>query len=157
MSEPIKMRIAARGLVVVKDKLLLVSNDNVYWYLPGGRIDSPETLTQCVEREVYEETGLTVRADSLLHVCESFDLKDGQHKINFYFQTELLAGTLNDHWNDADGVVQFRRFFTLEELKQSTHIYPRFLEKGEWLTRDLNLSKIYQGFVTRRGFELVEA
>jgi 8-oxo-dGTP diphosphatase len=32
------------------------------WSLPGGRVESGETIARAVEREVLEETGLVVRA-----------------------------------------------------------------------------------------------
>ncbi len=54
---------------VVRDaagRLLLVRRGRApsrgLWSLPGGRVEPGETLEEAVEREVREETGLTVRA-----------------------------------------------------------------------------------------------
>jgi ADP-ribose pyrophosphatase len=53
------------------DEVLLIrhrqtDDGRTYWLLPGGGIEPPETPEQCVEREMREETGLTVRAERLL-------------------------------------------------------------------------------------------
>jgi len=150
-------RIAARGLVVKNDQLLFVSNDGEYWYLPGGGLEGRESLRDCVEREVYEETGLVVKAGSLIHVLESFDLNDGLHKINFYFRTTLIQGEVADTWCDKDnGIVQFRQYFSLAEIKQHKTILPRFLTSGEWCYEYPEAHKVYQGVVTMRGFEIVD-
>src|SRR5687767_15024902 len=51
-----------------------------YWLLPGGGIEPPETPKQCVEREMSEETGLTVRAERLLlDVPSSGPFYDREH------------------------------------------------------------------------------
>jgi len=156
-SKALGFRIAARGLVVKDNQLLFVSNDGHYWYLPGGRLEGKESLRQCVEREVYEETGLVVKTGSLLHVLESFDSNDQLHKINFYFQTTHIEGQLSDEWCDADGgVVKFRRYIDLEEIKKHKTIVPRFLANGDWCSEKPLVSSVYQGFILTHGFEILE-
>ena len=46
--------------------MLLCLNDRDERELPGGRLESDETPEMAVQREVLEETGLTVTADVLL-------------------------------------------------------------------------------------------
>ena len=156
MSFKAGFRIAARGLIVEDQRLLFVSNDEVYWYLPGGRLEGDESLETCVEREVYEETGLCVKTGSLQYVLECLDLNDQIHKINFYFQTTVLEGSLSDTWNDPDGSVQFRRFFDLTEIQQNKAFLPRFLASGNWCQPRSAHHSVYQGCVTMRGFEMVD-
>lgn len=56
-----KTRIGCSGLVIDNGKLL-VSREEVsdYWMLPGGGLETNETLLQCCAREVVEETGYLV-------------------------------------------------------------------------------------------------
>jgi len=54
------LRVTARALMVRNNKLLLVSNDAKLWYTPGGHLESGETLSACIIREVKEETGTHV-------------------------------------------------------------------------------------------------
>ncbi len=157
MQDKIQFRIAARALVVEDNRLLLVSDNGEYWYLPGGRLELSESLTDCVEREVYEETGLSVKTGPLLHVLECFDLNDHQHKIHFYFQTTTIAGTLTDSWCDQGGSVQFQRYFSLEEIQDNKKILPRFLASGDWCQVYSQMDKVYQGTVHMRGFEMIDA
>jgi 8-oxo-dGTP diphosphatase len=61
--------VARRG-----DEILLVRRGNPpglgQWSVPGGRVRPRERLTEAVEREVLEETGLQVRAGPFLGLVE---------------------------------------------------------------------------------------
>lgn len=127
-----QFRIAARGLIVLNHQLLLVSDDGVNWYTPGGRLEPEESLSHCMEREVYEETGLVVKAGPMIYLQECLDVRDQVHKIHHYFLATILAGSLSDQWVDEGGCVKYRQYFSLEEIKNNPKVFPRFLAEGHW-------------------------
>jgi 8-oxo-dGTP diphosphatase len=63
--------VACVGAVVLdpEEGLLLIRRGHEphtgLWSLPGGRVEEGETLQQAVRREVFEETGLSVRVGAL--------------------------------------------------------------------------------------------
>lgn len=152
-----RLRVTARGLIVENEKLLFVSDEGTYWYLPGGKIENTESLMTCAEREIYEETGLVVKVGLLRHVLESFDIKNHLHNIHFYFETTILKGVLSDNWNDEFGSVRFCKYFSLSEIQNNKNIVPRFLAVGDWCQPAARTHKIYEGVVKMRGFEVVES
>ncbi len=64
--------------------LLLVRHQkpdrNPYWVLPGGRLEPGETIPECAEREISEETGLSARFSGVLYVSEF--LREGRHTVD---------------------------------------------------------------------------
>lgn len=45
--------------------LIVKANYKAHWTFPGGMIDAGETPKQAAVREIYEEVGLTIDADSV--------------------------------------------------------------------------------------------
>ncbi|ADB31830.1 NUDIX hydrolase [Kribbella flavida DSM 17836] len=94
------LRPGATAAVLDGERLLLTRrSDNGEWCLPGGGIDPGERPAETAEREVLEETGLTVRATELLGVYSDPDIvvvyPDGNRVqiLGVLFRAEIVAGT----------------------------------------------------------------
>lgn len=84
------------GAVVVQDEcLLLVRRGHGpaagEWSVPGGRVESGETLAEAVVREVAEETGLDVVCDELVGWVERIGAD--HHFLIFDFRAVPLGPT----------------------------------------------------------------
>jgi 8-oxo-dGTP pyrophosphatase MutT (NUDIX family) len=98
--------------------LLTRRTDNGQWCLPGGRMESGESVAEACEREVVEETGLTVRVTRLVGIYSHSDqlviYPDGNkaHIVALHFEAEVIRGELglSDETTDYG-------YFTLQELE----------------------------------------
>jgi ADP-ribose pyrophosphatase YjhB (NUDIX family) len=63
------MTLGVRAIVVNEsEKIFLVEHSYVTgWHLPGGGVETGETLLQSLERELMEEGGITLLAPPSLH------------------------------------------------------------------------------------------
>ena|SRR5690349_10938408 len=72
--------------------------DNGQWCLPGGGMESGESVAEACEREVWEETGLRVRVTRLVGVYSHPDQlvvypdDNKAHIVALHFEAEILSG-----------------------------------------------------------------
>ena len=83
-------RVACRGIVINDDNILLVySENNDVWMIPGGGIEEGEEETACVIREVSEETGCVVEAGGcVLRIDEYYE---NERFISKYFLCNVVG------------------------------------------------------------------
>jgi ADP-ribose pyrophosphatase YjhB (NUDIX family) len=92
-----QQRIRVAGVVVHDEALLLVRHQAprqrvTWWTPPGGRLDGTESILECAEREVREETGLTVVADRVIYVQQFVDPAFGAHNLVLFILATLPSG-----------------------------------------------------------------
>ena len=71
--------------------------------LPGGKLETGETLEECVVREVKEETGLDVQVEALLAVIHKPTTHEDNTVMKFVFGASLLSdrhdkGEMEPQW-----------------------------------------------------------
>lgn len=96
-------QIRVTGVLVENGAILLVkqrlSKDRA-WSLPGGRLEQGETIQEGLQREFFEETGLDVRVDELLYLC---DVKPSSHKVvHVTFRVSKVGGEITLPTNEKD-------------------------------------------------------
>ena len=98
--------------------LLTRRADNGLWCAPGGAMESGESAAEACEREVFEETGLTVRVQRLVGVYSNPDqlviYPDGTkvHIVAMSFEAQVITGELV-LTNETTSV----GYFTFEEIE----------------------------------------
>jgi ADP-ribose pyrophosphatase YjhB (NUDIX family) len=88
-------KIDVRGAVVQDGKILLVQERaDEKWALPGGWADLGDAPAAMVEREVWEESGLRVKAEKVLAVLDANRIEPFEfyHAYKIIFLCRLLEG-----------------------------------------------------------------
>jgi ADP-ribose pyrophosphatase YjhB (NUDIX family) len=91
----VRPKVRATAILIEDDRLLLIQQrvDKArQWSLPGGALETGESLATCVTREVREETGLEVSAGRLLYVCDR--IERGEHVVHIRFLVHRVGGQM---------------------------------------------------------------
>ncbi len=111
---PFRPVLGVGALIFDGSKVLLVERGKPplvgYWSVPGGIVETGERLEDALVREVWEETGLQVTADSVATVFERImpDESGGceYHYVLIDFYCTVRGGELRPG-DDASGVQWF--------------------------------------------------
>lgn len=106
------------------------------WGLVGGFMDRDETLTQAIEREIYEETGWKVKDIEFLGIVDNPNRRhEDRQNISFVCTCTATEKTGEPDWESDD-----QKWFPLDKLpddeqiafdhKRSIELYKSF-KKGE--------------------------
>ena len=97
-----------KGQVLVQDRV------DAKWgglTFPGGHVEKGESFVDSVIREVYEETGLTIRNPRICGT-KDWEREDGSRYLVLLYKTDQFSGKLRA---SEEGDV---RWMTLEEMKR---------------------------------------
>ena len=111
-------RTATAIIPKLPDKILLVKRLTVpfsgYWALPGGRLDSGETVEATIIREVKEETGLKVIIVRKIGEYREIGVQN-DIEYEYYpacFLVKIIGGKLKKQENEIDAL----EFFSLTNI-----------------------------------------
>lgn len=108
--------VAVSGVVLSGNKVLLVhalTGDNAgEWEMPGGFVETDETIDTAVKREIQEEAGVDAKLDGLIAVRNV--IHEAHNDVCFVF----LLHAENEQ-TTADGTeVDEAKYFTREEMEK---------------------------------------
>jgi len=93
--DKVNKRTSAYGIAINKNKILLVKPTwKQEFDLPGGGIETKESLTDCLQREFYEETGMNIESLSTNPVAIEEELFYADD-INKYFDSKQCFFLVN--------------------------------------------------------------
>ncbi len=101
------------GAVVIKDgKVLLVKRgidpNKGIWAIPGGALKLGETLQAGAEREILEETGITIKAGAPFYSFDFFE-RDDDGRIRFHYVVVDMKGDyISGEVQGADDALEAR-------------------------------------------------
>jgi ADP-ribose pyrophosphatase YjhB (NUDIX family) len=94
--------IGVGALILKRDRILVAQRGKEplkgWWSLPGGALETGETLADGVRREVREETGLDIRPLGVLEIFERI-MRDASgapeyHYVLIDYMCRVMGGTL---------------------------------------------------------------
>jgi 8-oxo-dGTP diphosphatase len=150
MSRCEKAIVTVLCMVYDGNKILLQDRVKKDWRgftFPGGHVEKQESFIQAIIREIYEETGLTIKEPKLCGV-KQFQSDEDERYIVLLFKTDKYEGTLRSsdegemRWIDRDNLddyVLVNNFMDLLKVFDmdcyNEFMYERKDRENDWIIR----------------------
>lgn len=137
-----KHRIRVSGIARQGDQIALIQqhnpkNGHKRWGVPGGGLELTDPdIFRAAEREMFEESGLRVKAGQLRFISEYFDPFDQMLMVTFWVECHPEASehtelTLENNVPD-DNIADVRWWSRSEILEGDESILSRYIQKEEF-------------------------
>ena len=104
--------VAVAAVVIRDERVLLVRRGHApsrgQWAIPGGRVKLGETLQEAAEREILEETSLTIRAREPVMTFDVVDRDDTGNVRYHYVIVDLAADYVSGRIEAGDDAEEVR-------------------------------------------------
>ncbi|MDF1592679.1 MAG: NUDIX hydrolase [Desulfobacterales bacterium] len=109
---PTRPQVAVGAVVFKDDGVLLVRRGRApakgLWAIPGGSMELGETLQAAAEREIFEETGIKIRAGEPVFTFDVIE-KDNDGLIRFHYViVDMIADFIGGALSPGDDAVEAR-------------------------------------------------
>ncbi|MEW6673804.1 MAG: NUDIX hydrolase [Thermodesulfobacteriota bacterium] len=109
---PSRPRVAVGAVVFKDDRVLLVRRGRApakgLWAIPGGSMELGETLQAAAEREIYEETGIEIRAGEPVLTFDVIE-RDDDGRIRFHYViVDMIADYIGGVLRSGDDALEAR-------------------------------------------------
>lgn len=142
---PVIERYAVRGIICKNGKYAMQQSKKGDYKIPGGGVDTGETLHQALAREVREETGLIIRPQTIREIGEVLELRQ-----DIYEQDKRYIAHSYHYFCEVDEEVG-ETAMTQSELEKGFHLAWATLEEiiegnakcrdANWVDRDVEFLK----------------
>jgi ADP-ribose pyrophosphatase len=109
---PDQPRVAVGAIVFKDSKVLLVRRGKPpardLWAIPGGSVEVSETLQRAAEREIYEETGITIQALEPIYTFDYIERDEFGCARFHYVIVDLTADYVGGEPRPGDDAVEAR-------------------------------------------------
>ena len=120
---PLPPRIRVSAVLRWRGRILLCRHEKAgkeYWLVPGGGVESGESLIEALHRELHEEVGIEDEPpfEGPVAIVDSIAPQGSEqqkHVVHIIFAGDLTGRTL-ERVTSADAAVRGHRLFALDEL-----------------------------------------
>jgi 8-oxo-dGTP pyrophosphatase MutT (NUDIX family) len=109
-------------------RILVQRNKDGIWNLPAGAIDPGEKPAQAIVREVFEETGLSIRPSRVLGVIggqpeyrQTYPNGDIIESTTIVFECKVVGGEVRPKDDETSNL----QYFAIDEMPELVVPYPR--------------------------------